>query len=331
MAPPSSELHADDATYTCASTLSLDPGSSPEQSPTYPRFAKYCESCQRSRASPGFEDRLADLLDPLYCAGCQTQHPSILFSSTSRRTESARRICIGRQGYYTASHHLAFTLADVEAWIKKGEGFKICCPESGCPPISVIAGRVCGIEYISIKWNTALNGTSRSSTFKDRCFARLQAMHGSFPALFCPHLQTTPGSLSYHLTRDNKYMHGKWASYCAMCLTCIACDSSSEDAEQISSCCFMQLPHNHDQRKMSTWIKTLDPESYGHFSGQDTKHITWCDDRFCITTRGLLQFSQLKSPSMKNRWPSLRDGSGRAIRFLETSVSESIARDDSDA
>ncbi|KAL6408883.1 hypothetical protein AUP68_07831 [Ilyonectria robusta] len=328
MAPPSSELHADDATYTCASTLSLDPASSPEQSPTDRRFAKYCEPCQKSQASPGFGDRIADLLDPLYCAGCQTQHPSILFSSTSRRTESARRICIGRQGYYTASPHLAFTLADVEAWIKKDEGFKICCPESGCPPISVTVDRVCGMDYIAIQWNTALDDASRSSTFEDRCFARLHAMHRSFPALFCPHLQTTPGTLSYHRTRDHKTMDGKWAWYCATCFTRITCDSSAEDAKQISSCCIMQLPYD-DEKKMSTWVRALDPESYGHFSDQDTKHITWCDDRFCITTRELRQFSELISPAMKNLWPPFRDGSGRAIRFLETLVTQSIARGNS--
>ncbi|KAH8684031.1 hypothetical protein BGZ61DRAFT_455538 [Ilyonectria robusta] len=184
------------------------------------------------------------------------------------------------------------------------------------------------MDYIAIQWNTALDDASRSSTFEDRCFARLHAMHRSFPALFCPHLQTTPGSLSYHRTRDHKNMDGKWAWYCATCFTRITCDSSAEDAKQISSCCIMQLPYD-DEKKMSTWVRALDPESYGHFSDQDTKHITWCDDRFCITTRELRQFSELISPTMKNLWPPFRDGSGRAIRFLETHVTQSIARGNS--
>lgn len=32
------------------------------------------------------------------------------------------------------------------------------------------------------------------------------------------------------------------------------------------------------------WIANIDPESYGGFADQETKHITWCDDRACATT-----------------------------------------------
>lgn len=33
-----------------------------------------------------------------------------------------------------------------------------------------------------------------------------------------------------------------------------------------------------------SWVRQLNPESYGHFANLDTKYITWCDDHKCATT-----------------------------------------------
>lgn len=32
------------------------------------------------------------------------------------------------------------------------------------------------------------------------------------------------------------------------------------------------------------WLSLVDPDSYGHFTDQATKHLLWCDDRSCATT-----------------------------------------------
>jgi hypothetical protein len=53
------------------------------------------------------------------------------------------------------------------------------------------------------------------------------------------------------------------------------------------------------------WIQILDPQSYGHFEDEATKHITWCDDGHCVTRFELGQAACLME--IATRWATLSD------------------------
>ncbi|KPM42906.1 hypothetical protein AK830_g3631 [Neonectria ditissima] len=85
-----------------------------------PGSRRRCQPCQQARASPDYPHRILALLDPLYCAGCRSEQPSIFFSYSSRGNKSnASRLCIGHEGYITVCPHLKFSLADVDSWKTK--------------------------------------------------------------------------------------------------------------------------------------------------------------------------------------------------------------------
>jgi hypothetical protein len=70
-------------------------------------------------------------MDRLYCAGCQSEHPALLFSYSSRKAEP--RFCISHQGYYTVCPHLRFSLADIKAWRTGAQDVTIQCENGSCP------------------------------------------------------------------------------------------------------------------------------------------------------------------------------------------------------
>jgi hypothetical protein len=64
----------------------------------------------------------------------------------------------------------------------------------------------------------------------------------------------------------------------------------------VDASCRFELPDSRDNDRPSKWIEMLDPSSYGHFEDSETKNITWCNDRYCITTRELVKhYTSIKS------------------------------------
>lgn len=251
----------------------------------------FCEPCQQARAAPDFAARVAAFFNLLHCARCNTDHAAIFFSKSQRSAPDSSRICIGHEGHCVVCPHLKFSFADVQRWRFEPadeDGLEIRCQEPSCP------FRDAGIVHtdsglrsqILIEWTASpnLNGTG---TFWDRYVAKLQELHKSYPAAFCPHVQTSLLPIS--------------DTVCLPCHTGFHCDARAELPNKnpnryhpppISQ--FSQLVTHHDRPTPGRWIKFLDPDSYGHFADQDTKHITWCDDHGCTTTFRLFQSVSLQ-------------------------------------
>lgn len=254
-----------------------------------------CESCQEARTSSDYADRILNLMKPLYCIACRKERPSILFSYSSRRESSATRVCIGHQGYRPICPYVKVSFADIEKWMIEGKEREITCHEASCPAATATARYWTSNQRTRMKWTVTLDRRLSKAMVWDNCRTKLKELHQSFPAFFCPHFKTTPDRLFYpeHLERTSL----------ASCSACINIISLLQEAKvgRIESYWYIGSSAISMDSVFKEWIRTLDPESYGHFDDQDTKCLTWCDDRYCITTCELLHFSALTSiPAIKS-------------------------------
>ncbi|EEU34664.1 uncharacterized protein NECHADRAFT_82338 [Fusarium vanettenii 77-13-4] len=255
--------------------------------PPLPFF--YCRACKQARLSNEYNERVARLIDRLYCAGCQTQHPAILFSHSYRNAEPSTRLCIGHQGHYAVCCHLKLSLSDIEAWKAANQEIKLSCPLSTCPCTNVTVTYDPGwfddpnLNHVWVKWRAPIQHTLPGNTFWDRSISKAAQLYGSCPYLFCAALQVTPGRLfRLGYFKDDTFGDGRKNRKCLKINgSFFKCDLQNEIIE--SSRC---IPQGKDPRTLlpRDWIENLDPESYGHFTDPETKHITWCSDRSCATT-----------------------------------------------
>lgn len=129
-----SDHHRQSRTYSLqlSSRLSLNSGSDSDyiQSPSDTHTSEYCAPCRLARASAGYDMRVARLMDPLYCAGCQTEHPALLLSYSSRKAKL--KTCIGHLASYTICPHLSISLEDVKRWTADGQDIKYRCQDATC-------------------------------------------------------------------------------------------------------------------------------------------------------------------------------------------------------
>ncbi|KAH7141932.1 hypothetical protein EDB81DRAFT_760779 [Dactylonectria macrodidyma] len=281
-----------------------------------------CEPCQQARASPAYCYFIAALMEPLYCAGCRSEKPAILFSYSSRRNESDEsRLCIGHQGHCTVCPHVKFSLADIDDWKQmiafKHEDIGVCCQVASCPCANATVRFHPRRRIVCWNWSAPLGAAATlSSKPWDRCLVKLDEMRQIHPALFCPHLQFTPNRFSNSdLLQHPKYAESQWFS-CTKCQSEGECNVWSQGTKKINWSGSALVP---DNSVATSWVSQLDPDSYGHFADQDTKHITWCDDLGCSTTYALFQSTALMELAM---WPSwdpkwLTDGSGHGMQMLD--------------
>ncbi|KAM4061002.1 hypothetical protein HRG_010087 [Hirsutella rhossiliensis] len=265
----------------------------------------FCEPCRQARAAPNYAARVGALLDMLYCSACQEMHAAFFFSESQRKESGLSRKCISHQGYCTVCPHVRVSLADVRDLVQSKDGsHTLRCEDPLCPVLDAKilceAGPGVGAarDTVSIEWSASLDEDT-TGTFWERCLAKLQRLHESCPVVFCPHLQTTPSRLC-RLDRfedcKHLYLPGSRRLLCRVCDAAIYLDSRAEDPE-LTNCKSGKQAHVpirlHWQvfirrhgvaEKLAGWLETLDPDSYGHFADQETKHITWCDERGCATT-----------------------------------------------
>lgn len=273
-----------------------------------------CQPCQEARAKPNYGPRVGALFDPLYCTECYADHPAIFFSESQRKASDSVRICIGFEGYCTVCPHLKFSLQDSRKWledprIKQNGCLTMTCRETSCKfdQVAIKHDRILKGGGYSIQWSSSLDIDSTDiRTRRDGCLAKLKDLHTFFPGAFCPHLQTTPDRLtrlkSFTLG-DPCHRPAQQKMTCCICYTDILCDPLAKDSDppptnpfsrkhcSIERTCWWSLEKGGAIQQ--AWTSKLNPDSYGHFVDQDTKHITWCDDRRCTTTFELIQYASL--------------------------------------
>lgn len=274
----------------------------------------YCAACQEARSDPDYTSYLAYLLKPLTCTKCCVKHPAILFSKAERENEKNRR-CIMRQGHSTVCPHLKFSLANFEAWRK--DGLKtIKCGDSSCPFEKVkLHPKTFRSHHLSIETRVPNDPTvpGKEQSIEARCLAKLEQLRKETPESFCTHirsarqghsifpqpdsndLQMRPegGNVVFKYPRHNKSFKKK--ILCNLCHSSVDIKSVGKRHCEIRFRQTIDLNLKNLKKSPSSrhWIRSLDPESYGHYNDSETKHITWCDDQNCKTTYGLVQFQTL--------------------------------------
>ena len=270
----------------------------------------HCNACKKARAEQAFGARLLGLMSPLRCSKCQSEHAAVFFSETQRAASESTRACIGHEGYWSVCPHLRISYADIMRWMgdfhTESDHVRISCPEPSCLyHNATIKYEFEGLDDdIAIRWSAYLDPDTKG-TFWDRSSSKLQSIYSAFPAAFCPHVQTTPNRLAnLDLWLVDKHLPSGREIYCPACKALIMFNAKAEDAQEPDttqhdpldvpeppidyySFCVM----NRGDAAALSWIEKLNPESYGHFRDQSTKHITWCNDRRCATTYELLQCS----------------------------------------
>ncbi|KAH7017068.1 hypothetical protein EDB80DRAFT_677910 [Ilyonectria destructans] len=126
---------------------------------------------------------------------------------------------------------------------------------------------------------------------------------------------------------------------CHICRTGIVCDPLAKDSDpqpanpfsnehcSIERTCWWSLEKGGATQE--AWTSKLNPESYGHFVDQDTKHITWCDDRRCTTTFELLRYAgllNLGTNQLERMKEALEQDSARGVDILDHRTNWEIER-----
>lgn len=254
---------------------------------------RYCRSCQIARAAPGYFERVARLMDCLYCTACECEHPAILFSQSSRQKPSSSRACIAHEGYLRVCPHLKLSLEDIRSLRTGGESIDLKCKEETCTcPGAIIQYFLLNdspiFDFVAARWTAALDGPTSSSSFMDQCISKTRQRHALYSSSLCPAFQTTPD----RLFQPDQFSDNSWPNE-APRLECM-CDCGftvyyDQERNMVDASYRFELPDTRDNIRPLKWIKMLDPSSYGHFEDSETKNITWCNDRYCITTRELVK------------------------------------------
>lgn len=268
-----------------------------------------CLPCQQARSAPDFLSRTTRLLDPLHCSACHEDHSAVLFSQAQRQAPDASRICIGHEGHYTVCPHLKLTFKNIVRWLRDGRTSRILCLEPSCPfgDARVNFNVKPHGHTIQAIWDAEPHEAIASS-FQSRCAAKLQYLYQLYPNAFCPHLQVSPDSFareSENAILNNTSVPLTWGmpELCHRCGDRYRCDPRAawlklagmrvegRKAKTIEKLGWLHV--GGDQATSASWISRLDPESYGHFGDEATKHFTWCDDRTCSTTYEMCRWESL--------------------------------------
>lgn len=154
----------------------------------------------------------------------------------------------------------------------------------------------------------------------DRYVAIAQALHTSSRASFCPAFHATPSLLS----QKREFKEGEPGIYPGpgvhthVCFCGFILQYTMTDYEQtVSGSCHIFLRQDRHDPMPKDWVKMISPDSYGHFADQETKNITWCDDRSCSTTFKLMRFTAMVRMAAVQGPTYFRDHPDTAARQLD--------------
>lgn len=263
------------------------------------------------------------MMRPIHCGTCDSEHPAFLFSATERKNnDPTNRQCIGYEGRLLLCDHICLNWADHVTidWDEhcesilgsekpdRGEIRLSSCDhdshyQAECDPQSRMFLAIEPHLELTIESRIRLN--PREGLFlegeneKQAYASQILDMFEAGALISCPHFKTTP----YRIRRfDTHHRHGE-SFYSYACQVCqfrinIQLPEHNNDKRTSSQpyieCCNTTRPFLKNGAASENWVQVLDPDSYGHFSDRETKHITWCDDRQCATTFELLRATSLR-------------------------------------
>jgi hypothetical protein len=148
-----------------------------------------------------------------------------------------------------------------------------------------------------------LESTSSSTSEVDikSCLSSVSEAMNESSFAFCPHFRTTPDRMmDFGWYKEEVDQPGEYFRKCMFCPMTIRFHLG-EKSRQLGKppvVCELALHYQTGWRgsegwDIIGWIRIFDPNSYGLFSDQASKHITWCDDRRCATTFELALYSFL--------------------------------------
>lgn len=255
---------------------------------------RYCRSCQIARAASGYAERVARLMDRLYCTACECEHPAILFSLSSRQNLSSSRACIAHEGYLRVCPHLKLSLEDISSLRSRGESVDLKCKEGTCPcpgaKIQYILFDYSPIyDFVLVGWTAALDRPTSSSSFMHQCISKTSQLHTLYSSSFCPAFHTTPDRLFQPDQFRDFALPTEPPRLQCFC-NCGFNIHYDQETNMVNAKCLLHLPDSRENPRPLDWIEMLDPSSYGHFEDSETQNITWCNDRYCMTTRELVKY-----------------------------------------
>lgn len=132
-----------------------------------------------------------------------------------------------------------------------------------------------------------------SSSVQENLDACFSAILKALPECngFCPHFKTNPDRIFRRELWESKST--KYVDLICKCLHCktkiritFGGPSTFMGKERAPVYVHARVPFEKksDGASFQDFNNHIDPESYGHFSDDETKSITWCDDKTCATT-----------------------------------------------
>lgn len=306
------------------STILLSPIAAEMDKPSSGQRSHYfCEGCQQARNSENFEARVTNLCRGIRCSLVWCDHPSIWFSATQRDAPQKERFCILREGRVKLCDHLSYSVADIKKICGSdelsGKGTIYHCEDQshqGSPaygdypfkigvPSIMFKRASMGVIDLCITFALArpLESTGSSTSERDikSCLSSVSEAISKSSFAFCPHFRTTPDRmLDFGWYREKVGQPGEYSRKCMFCPMEIRFHLGEESRRFGKPPVVCELKFSElagwiapESINIPPWVGVFDPDSYGLFSDQTNKHITWCDDRRCATTFELGLYSFL--------------------------------------
>lgn len=277
-----------------------------------------CQDCQRVRKT-NFGERIDALLEPLYCSGCEVEHPQILFTHEDRYLNKDKdRRCMAWRGKISICPHLSLTwseLLEIETTLNESPWDKV-CENAGCEDFVgiEISKEPEGALECSFGWLHAFEAVNQKSGFTTQVMEFLRAKHRSDKRAFCPHIQVDP----FRLNRPDLFEEDLFNGQPTESVRCLACPATvyfQEDCQVFKEMIVPILISSQDFIVESTksidlcWAALMDDESTGPSTDMALKNITWCKDMNCITSKEQMVHSFIirnadKLQKWKNNSPS---------------------------
>jgi hypothetical protein len=266
------------------------------------------------------------------CSVCGIIHPAALFSQKQRMAPTEKRACIGWEGHISLCEHVKIAWADIRkmgraALQAKGEAgdqlsecefeARTAC-SSGCnaaATITFFTNKSASIRGFRCRTNARVTIGLGKTPIRQPEFTHnvttdtiRDAMITSLPRirhLLCPHFQSErqgfwPVSLT-HL--PGKHGEDDMSPLDRFGIRCPICDTGytyhaewrSPKKFRLVLRIFSYYAWMVTKPTSCTWIKRLDPQSFGMENDPMFKGITWCDDttRPCAVSRGRRHLGRL--------------------------------------
>lgn len=283
------------------------------------RDTQLCDPCRAYKESGRLDKTLKQFRQPMWCSGCDDDHPTLFFSFAQRSVPCEDRICIGREGQIPLCAHESLTWAD---WEKMKEQYcevtlytpwraRRDLPTKGCSdsPSIVVVG-----DKIVITWESpAIDLDPGVPVTRKQLQDYLVSQMDTLNHVICPHVALDDGQLLLPFEQNRcacfddpvaaghvparMHRHKSWWQECCRCRSNNEHLANgrflSSGVSHVYQCaeCSSTYTWTSDGRlefqiylkpkkpTSGSWLRLLDPVT----DDEDLRHVVWCDDTHCET------------------------------------------------